>query len=204
MDPIIILLRIVVPLTIFRFPLLGGLASVFLDGIDWHVHFFPFKDLHANYILLDKLLDIYYLTIEALVVWRWKDAFAKKLALSLYGYRLVGTLLVFLTKNLFFFVLFPNIFENFFLFYVACWAFLRREPRISPKFLLCSVVVIAIPKILQEYAMHITADLWSWRYTQIYLSKTIHFQYDNVIGQGLILAGWILIICLISLQKKRK
>lgn len=67
MDPVILVLRLLVPLAIFRYPFLGGLASIWLDGIDWSVNLFGLVNLHANYILLDKILDLYYLSIEACV-----------------------------------------------------------------------------------------------------------------------------------------
>src|SRR5687767_8535111 len=116
MDPIILVLRILVPLSIFRFPLLGGLLSLFLDGLDWWVNIFGIEDIQRNYQILDKLLDIYYLSIEAYVVLRWRNESARFLGLSLYIYRLVGVILFELTGARIFLFVFMNLFESFFLF----------------------------------------------------------------------------------------
>lgn len=197
MDPIIILLRILVPLGIFRFPLIGGFLSLWLDGQDWFVNFFNTPNLHQNYNQIDKLLDIYYLSIEAYVVWGWRNVSARSVGLGLFLYRAVGVILFELTHARVLFFVFPNIFESFFIFYLGCRTLLRREPKISPKLLALSVITLFIPKMIQEYPMHVKM-LWQWRYITVTLfSKSIVFQYDNIFHQFLIIVGLMVVVSFI-------
>ena len=72
---IVIALRLVVPLTILRWPLAGGLASMLLDAVDLvdaiasvlgePGEFGPF------YAQIDKWLDLWYLSLELVVVRPW-------------------------------------------------------------------------------------------------------------------------------------
>jgi hypothetical protein len=69
---VVLVIRLSVPLTIFRWPLLGGLLSIVADSIDiliFDVAGFP---AHGSYQEWDKALDCYYLAIEAIVAQRWQ------------------------------------------------------------------------------------------------------------------------------------
>lgn len=198
MDPVILVLRLLVPLTIFRYPFLGGLASIWLDGIDWSVNLFGMANLHANYVLLDKILDLYYLSIEAYVIFRWRRIFAKKTGLWLFAVRALGIILFSITAKEYLLFFFPNIFENFFLFYYGVWTIIKREPNLSRGTLLWSVIILAIPKLIQEYVMHVQL-VNDWRPVHI---PFINFTYDNLYGQLAI--GVILILVVSYLQFKNK
>src|SRR5438445_622869 len=93
MDPIILLLRIIVPLSIFRFPLAGGLVSMLLV---------------------------------------WINRFLQ-----------------------------------------------RREVSWSKHVVFFSVIIMTIPKIIQEWAMHIAAPA-NWRFVQVDIFHRIHFSYDTI------------------------
>src|SRR5438874_1767189 len=74
---IIIALRLIVPLTILRWPLAGGLAAMVLDALDVVlIEFIPGGSFGDHYAALDKLLDSYYLAIELAVALRWKNPWA--------------------------------------------------------------------------------------------------------------------------------
>ncbi len=197
MDPVIILLRLLVPLSIFHYPFAGGIISMWLDGIDWSVNIFNLPNLHANYVVLDKLLNLYYLSIEAYVLLKWKSVLAKKIAFGLYAIRALGIVLfAFIGKEYLLFI-FPNIFENFFLFYLAVKFILRKEVKLTASTLWISVLVIAIPKMVQEYVMHVQL-VNNWRPVQV---PGTPFIYDNLYGQLLIVAVLIFAVCYI--QKKK-
>lgn len=186
MDPILVVLRLVVPLSILRFPLVGGLLSIFLDGLDWHVHFFYSQNLHQNYFQIDKLLDLYYLSIEAWAVLRWKHGFAKQMGLSLFVYRIYGVIFFELTQISAFLFFFPNVFEDFFLFYMGGRMIFRHEPKLSPWWLGFTATIFFLLKLIQEYRMHLLL-LWEWRFAPVsFFSPWIVFQYDNIIHQFLI------------------
>jgi len=198
MDPIIILLRLLTPLTIFHLPLFGGIASMFLDGIDWSVNIFNIPNIHANYVVLDKLLDIYYLAIEGYVVLKWKSLLAKKIGLGLFALRSVGIILFELTGHEFLLFYFPNIFENFFLFYVAVIFLLKKEPRLSAIAQWISLIILAVPKLIQEYVMHVQL-ITNW---QVITIPGTRFKYDNLYGQLLIVL--LLTLATVFLQKKKQ
>jgi hypothetical protein len=191
----IILLRILVPLTILRFPFFGGVASAVLDGADWQI---SLSDIF-RYPLLDKALDIYYLSIEAfVVVVLWKHVFAKRLGLVLYALRALGTAFFLVTNSSYFLFYFPNVFENFFLFYTGVWMILREEPKLSGGLLWAVLIILAIPKLFQEYLMHVSL-LENWRFVQIPL---LGITYDNVQHQALILLGLILVTSYLQLKSR--
>ena len=75
---IVIVLRLVLPLTILRWPLAGGVLALVLDALDVVLvdaiagvlgepgEFGPF------YAQIDKWLDMYYLTLALVMVRRWR------------------------------------------------------------------------------------------------------------------------------------
>lgn len=204
MDPIILLLRVFVPLLIFRFPLFGGLSSLSLDGLDWWINIFGIENIRDNYQQLDKLLDIYYLSIEAYIVFRWTNKSAKLIGFFLYFYRMAGLLLFQLLGARIFLFIFPNFFESFFLFYLLCKKILGKEPKISPSLFFFSLVIIFIPKVIQEYPQH-AALFWQWRHVQIRMfSETIILPYDNIIHQSLIIFGLALFVCILLRHQAKK
>jgi hypothetical protein len=109
-------LRLLVPLTIFRWPLWGGLASLIIDAADTNI-VKPFGVEIPNYTFTDKYLDTYYLSIELIVSLRWNNNLAKKTSIFLYFWRLVGVIGFQLTKIEYLLFIFPNLFENFFVFF---------------------------------------------------------------------------------------
>jgi hypothetical protein len=189
MDFILLIVRLVVPLTIFKFPLLGGLASFLLDGGDWFSDLLGLTGNHDTYQTTDKLLDLYYLTIEFLVLRSWKNKFAKKIAGFLFGIRGFGILAFWISGYEPFLFYFPNVFESFFLFYLTVWFFLRREPKIKTGLILATII-ISIPKLVQEYLMHVKM-MTDWRFTHVPLLK---LTYDNIFHHIVIVLAVVLIV----------
>ena len=100
---IVVAIRLLVPLSILRWPLAGAIASMAVDALD-----VVLVDAFARalgepgefgpmYAQLDKPLDTYYLTIELYVAWRWPEGLLRGTAAVLYGWRLVGAILFELT-----------------------------------------------------------------------------------------------------------
>jgi hypothetical protein len=177
---------------------MGGLLSLFLDGLDWRINIFNLANIHANYVVMDKLLDFYYLTIELFIITKWKSIFAKRIGIGLYLLRIVGVVLLAITGKGYFLFIFPNIFENFFLFYLAVKHIRGREINLSAITLFSSVIILAVPKLIQEYFMHIRM-LSDWRFITV---PGTSFRYDNVYHQlliGIILVGVVLVT---QLKKK--
>lgn len=171
---------------------------MFLDGLDWRINIFKLADIHANYGLVDRLLDFYYLSFELFIVAKWKSIFAKRIGIGLYLLRMMGVVLLAITGKGYFLFIFPNIFENFFLFYLAVKHISGREINLSAITLSLSILVLAVPKFIQEYLMHIRM-LSDWRFITV---PGTSFRYDNVYHQlliGIILVGVILVT---QLKKK--
>src|ERR1700675_4948769 len=116
---IVIALRLVVPLSILRWPLAGGLLSMLLDAIDVILvdaiasvlgepgEFGPF------YAQIDKWLDLWYLSLELVVPRRWSETLIRRAAMGLFVWRLVGVILFEVTASHPLLFVFPNLFENF-------------------------------------------------------------------------------------------
>lgn len=69
---VIIALRLLIPLLIPRFPMAGGLLSMGMDGLDVVlVEYISDGGMGSHYHTLDKLLDLYYLGLEAWTVRHW-------------------------------------------------------------------------------------------------------------------------------------
>src|SRR3972149_8529600 len=86
---VIFSLRLLIPLSIFRWPLWGGLAALIIDAADTNI-VKPFGVDIPNYTLTDKYLDTYYLTIELLVSLFWVNKLARNTSIVLYAWRLLG------------------------------------------------------------------------------------------------------------------
>ena len=128
---LIVALRLVVPLAIPRWPLVGGLASMLVDALD--VVLIEVIDLGGfgdSYHTTDKLLDSWYLAIEFLVALHWENAWARWPAVLLFPYRLIGVALFELTGQRVVLFIFPNLFENWWLYAVAVTRF---APQWAPR-----------------------------------------------------------------------
>src|SRR3989338_1311313 len=89
---IVLFIRILVPLTIFRFPLGGGLASAAIDALDVVLITILGMGDFNNYHSIDKLLDSYYLLFMAIKSLNW-EPLAKWTSVITFLYRVVGVIL---------------------------------------------------------------------------------------------------------------
>ncbi len=161
-EAIIILLRLIVPLSILRYPLAGGIAAMLLDGLDVVlIEQIPGGSFGGHYHTLDKLLDSYYLAIELIVALRWRSPWAKWPAVFLFVYRLAGVALFELTEQRIMLFLFPNLFENWWLYVVIVARFWPRVYPRSAKTVAIPLVLLLIPKMAQEYLLHF-AEAQPW------------------------------------------
>ena len=160
---IVIALRLVIPLLILRNPLVGGLAAVAIDALDVVIiELIGLGGFGDHYAQLDKLLDTYYLTIELYVALSW-DVWAKYPAVFLYVYRVVGVVLFEISGTRWLLLVFPNMFENWWLY---CVIVARFFPSIYPRSyttVALPMILLLIPKLAQEYVLHfMEAKPWRW------------------------------------------
>jgi hypothetical protein len=178
---LVIAIRVLVPLTILRWPLAGGLLSLVVDAVD-----VVLVDVFAKllgeppefgplYAQLDKWLDLYYLALEVVVARRWTNVVTRRTAYALFAWRLVGVILFEITADRPLLVVFPNLFENYFLYVLIAerW-FPRFVPRTWAQSALASLLLL-IPKEIQEYVLH-----WEQLHPWQWLRETI---IDPMLGR---------------------
>jgi hypothetical protein len=167
---IVIVLRLVVPLSIFRWPLAGAVLSMVVDAVDVILVDTIARamgvpgEFGPTYAQIDKWLDIYYLSFEAVIVARrWPEPLLRRTALALFGWRLLGVLLFEATAIRPLLVVFPNLFENLYLYVLIVR---RIAPRLLPRThaqLFLVLVILYIPKAIQEWALHFEElHPWQW------------------------------------------
>lgn len=155
MNPLLIVARIILPLVILWFPLLGGTISVVLDTIDWYTKHLIGIGPIGDYQTIDKALDLYYLSLLAIVAGRFNNKTVRNLIWFFYTYRFFGTVLFEITQMRGLLFIFPNIFENLFFFYYILQSTASYEPKIHILTLGWILVIVTVPKILHEYSIHI-------------------------------------------------
>ncbi len=184
---IVCLLRLIGSTLILRYPLLGGFLAIALDYVDMRIlEYFQHGDL-SNYQSLDKLLDLYYLSLEAYIAYKWKNNLARFTALFLFIYRLIGTLIFEYTKIEPLLMVFPNLFEYFFMAYLLHLKFFRKDLFIKPMVIVYVMIILLLIKLPHEYLLHVnTTNPWSEnKYIQMilnpdYIEKKAVEALDNV------------------------
>lgn len=153
----VLLVRLLVPLAIPRYPLPAILAALVIDAADQTV----FQAVGATRILgeyqsYDKALDVYYLTVAYTATLRnWRNPTALAVARFLIFWRLIGVLAFELTGAAPVLAIFPNTFEYFFIAYEAVR--LLWDPTRMPRRLVIAVAAFIwiVIKLPQEIWLHV-------------------------------------------------
>ena len=167
---IVIALRLLAPLLIPRFPFWGAVLAWTLDTTDVIiVEYLGPGGMGVYYHERDKLLDLYYLAIEAAVSWRqWPERLPKLISIALFCYRLVGVILFEVTGIRWLLFIFPNLFENWYLFVAGRDRFRPNYALTDPRRVFTWLFILYLPKIPQEWLLHIhQAKPWGWFKTNI-------------------------------------
>jgi hypothetical protein len=151
-----LVVRLLVPLLIFKRPLLGGVLSIVADFADL-VFFNIWGWPEWDYQSFDKVLDVYYLTIEVIVAQRF-ERLPRVVASALFAYRLVGVAIFEVTGARQVLMAFPNLFELWFLFVVAVARF-RPGYRLTGRRTAAWLLVLLVPKLIHEYVLHVARAL---------------------------------------------
>jgi hypothetical protein len=153
---VVLALRLLIPLTIFRWPLGGALLSIIADIFDMNIFsalgWYPLEP--GDYQIFDKALDTYYLTFEFIVALRWKEVFARRTASALFLFRLGGFIIFGLTGKQYLLFFFPNVFENFYLLVAAIKKFFPKADLNKKRMVLALAAAAFFPKMLHEYYLH--------------------------------------------------
>ncbi len=166
---VVIGLRIIVPLMILWRPLPGSIIALLLDAFDVViVEFFGPGGMGDYYHNLDKILDLYYFSLQAFVAWRWTDSRLRLVALGLFFYRLIGVAVFEVTDWRPTMFVFPNLFENWFLFVLIRNRFFPNIKLDTWKQIATWLVILYIPNAVQEYVLHVAqAQPWDWTKRQL-------------------------------------
>jgi hypothetical protein len=144
--------RIAGSLPVLRWPLAGGLLVLVVDLADLLLR--DVLDLGGipDYQSLDKWLDQVYMGCFLVVALRWQGV-ERTIAVVLYAFRLIGFIGFELTGDRNLLVLFPNVFE---LWFLAVAAVHRFRPGFQWSGVRLAVVLAAATavKLLQEWALH--------------------------------------------------
>lgn len=153
---IVLIVRLLVPFSILRWPLGGTIASIIADASDSviYTHFGWGVLRQKDYQFIDKYFDLYYLSFEAFIVLRWQELFERRSAIILFLWRFFGILAFEVTKiePILFFA--PNIFENFYLLVLISRKLNSKFKIDNWQMLSAALFVAGFPKIIQEYIMH--------------------------------------------------
>ena len=165
LDPgmlIVLAIRILGPLLIFYWPLLGSILSEFVfdtfDVVIWDIMGTLPK---IDYTAFDKPLDMYQLVIQAIVVLVWKQKRPREIALWLFVIRLAGFIIYEITHARVVFLVCPNLFVLFFITYLISVKFCKSEWFNHGRSLAVIFVFLLLLKIPQEYVLHY-AEIKPW------------------------------------------
>ena len=160
---IVVIIRLIIPFSIFRWPFWGTVTSAIVDTFDVVlVAMLGMGDFDGAYKATDKVLDTYYLAFAFIVSLRWKDQLAKVTSISLFFYRVVGVILFEITHVDWLLMVFPNLFESWFLVWAARNRYFKKF-KLTMKKLWIILVILLIPKLIQEYILHFAnIHPWEW------------------------------------------
>jgi hypothetical protein len=148
---VIAAIRIAGSLPVLRWPLAGGILAILVDLSDLLLR--DTLDLGGvgDYQSLDKWLDLVYLGAFLVVALRWQGS-ARTIAVALFAYRLVGFALFELTGERALLLVFPNVFEFWFLLVAAMGP--ARVAGWSIGRLAVILLTLTALKEAQEWALH--------------------------------------------------
>jgi hypothetical protein len=149
---VIALVRIAGSLPVLRWPLAGAILAILVDLSDLLLR--DTLDLGGvpDYQSFDKWIDQVYMAAFLIVALRWTGV-ERTIAVGLYVFRLVGFVAFEVTGWRPTLLLFPNVFEPWFLLVAALHVFRPRHVW-RPATLAISILVLTGIKEIQEWALH--------------------------------------------------
>ena len=142
--------RVATALPTLRWPLAGALVALVGDFCD--LFLMDAIGGIADYQRLDKLCDLAYLAVFLLVSLRW-TGLERGVAAALFAYRLIGDALFEITGDRLVLLVFPNVFEFWFIA-VAALHHYRPGALLTRSQAAVSLVALLAGKEAQEYFLH--------------------------------------------------
>lgn len=149
----VVILRILVPVTLFKFPFFGFIGSLFLDGIDAELASHRILS-QRHYEIVDKFLDFWWYCVVYLYIVLHNADFIWLMAFLLI-FRAIGDTFYLLKKDRKYLFFFPNFYENVFILIFLGTNIPLFKFLIVGKAFYVSLIGVFILKILQEYWLHV-------------------------------------------------
>lgn len=149
---IIAVVRVLGSLPVLVWPFPGGILAVLVDLSDLFLRNYLHLGGVSDYQEFDKWLDQVYMLTFLIVALRWEPA-PRNVAVALYAYRMIGFIAFEMTGTREVLLVFPNVFELWFLF-VAGLQFFKREFTYGTKNVALALAPLLAVKLFQEYVLH--------------------------------------------------
>jgi hypothetical protein len=147
--------RFLLPLAIPFYPLPAIVACLVIDGVDQTI-FQAFGHDPPGYQSYDKAMDVFYLSMAYLSTLRnWESMPAFRIGWFLYFYRLVGALVFELTHARWLLLVFPNVFEYFFIAYETIRSRWQPVHLVLGWWLSAAALIWVFVKLPQEWWLHV-------------------------------------------------
>ena len=149
---IVAVARVIGSLPVIRWAFVGAIIAVLTDFSD--LFMMNLLDLGGlrNYQVFDKWVDLVYMGTFLLASLRWSGV-PKKVSIGLFSYRILGVILFEITSQRSILLLFPNVFEFWFIFVAGIRLFKPKYEINWPRAALW-LVPLLILKEFQEYVLH--------------------------------------------------
>jgi hypothetical protein len=144
--------RIIASLTVLRWAFAGGLIAVGADLTDKVLINLIDIGFMRHYQVWDKVIDQVYMLAFLLVAWSW-GGLARNVSVALFIFRIPGVVLFELTKVREVLLIFPNVFEFWFVFMAGLYHY-RPGYELSRQRAALIVGFLTIPKLFQEWFLH--------------------------------------------------
>ena len=99
------------------------------------------------------MITIRYMSIFLFIAIRWKNILSK-IAIFLFLFRLFGLLIFEITQDRIFLLLFPNIFEFWFVLVTGLKLFMKEKTILKPRIIIISLFISGVLKIFHEWVLH--------------------------------------------------
>ena len=179
---IVIVIRLITPVFILRWPLGGMVASAVADIMDVVIIAWLQSSMFADYTLTDKLLDTYMLGFAVFVSLRWENKIAKYTSVALFSYRIVGIALLEITGERWILFVFPSVFDFFFVYHLISTKWLPHL-QVNGYFRLTIVLLILLAmKLFQEYILHV-AEAQPFCWFAMYATRVVNTpEISGIVG----------------------
>lgn len=179
--------RIVASLTVLRWAFAGGLIAIGADLTDKVLINLIDIGFMRHYQVWDKVIDQVYMLAFLFVAWSW-GGLARNVSVALFIFRIPGVVLFELTNVREVLLLFPNVFEFWFVFMAGMYHY-RPGYELTRQRAALFVGFLTIPKLFQEWFLHwyrwldtlnaiefleLLWEIYSWPFNQ-YLFETTHW-----------------------------